>query len=73
MAATRDLERGRTTTDKVDATVAEDLADFVALQHEASLDFHSDGLLRWADMFRLLVDGAMCAGLGATGQVGVER
>jgi len=67
VAATRDLERGRTTEDKVGEAFAADLADFVALQREAALDFYSDGLLRWADVFRPLVDGS--AGLATDGLV----
>jgi 5-methyltetrahydropteroyltriglutamate--homocysteine methyltransferase len=58
VAATRDLERGRTTSDKVDAQVGLDLDDFVATQQEAGLDLFSDGLLWWQDIFRPLVDAS---------------
>jgi 5-methyltetrahydropteroyltriglutamate--homocysteine methyltransferase len=56
VAATRDLERGRTTPDVVDRCLAEDQEAFVAVQREAGLDLYSDGLLRWQDIFRPLVD-----------------
>jgi 5-methyltetrahydropteroyltriglutamate--homocysteine methyltransferase len=56
VAATRDLERGRTTPDVVDQRVAEDEAAFVALQQAAGLDLLSDGLLRWQDIFRPLAE-----------------
>lgn len=53
--ATRDLDRGRTTADAVDAVFEEDRRAFVEVQREAKLDFLSDGLLRWQDLFRPLV------------------
>ena len=56
VAATRGLERGRTTIEEVDAAFARDREDFVAVQREAGLDYVSDGLLRWQDLFRPLVD-----------------
>jgi 5-methyltetrahydropteroyltriglutamate--homocysteine methyltransferase len=58
VAATRDLERGRTTKEDVDARVADDEQAFAALQREAGLDLFSDGLLRWQDVFRPLADAA---------------
>ncbi|HEV3473762.1 MAG TPA: hypothetical protein VG602_00090 [Actinomycetota bacterium] len=56
--ATRDVERGRTSLDQVDAAFEEDRQSFLTLQREAGLDFVSDGLLRWQDLFRPLVDAA---------------
>jgi 5-methyltetrahydropteroyltriglutamate--homocysteine methyltransferase len=55
VAATRGLERGRTSADDVDRAFEQDLTDFVAVQREAGLDYLSDGLLRWQDIFRPLV------------------
>jgi 5-methyltetrahydropteroyltriglutamate--homocysteine methyltransferase len=55
VAATRGLERGRTTGDAVDQAFEADRRDFVAAQQEAGLDYVSDGLLRWQDIFRPLV------------------
>ena len=55
---TRDLERGRTTADVVEARLKEDETAFVALQREAGLDLVSDGLLRWQDIFRPLAEAA---------------
>jgi 5-methyltetrahydropteroyltriglutamate--homocysteine methyltransferase len=61
VAATRDLDRGRTTPEAVSELFDQDLRDLIALQREAGLDFFSDGLLRWQDLFRPLVDA--CPGL----------
>jgi 5-methyltetrahydropteroyltriglutamate--homocysteine methyltransferase len=58
VAATRALERGRTTPDEVAAAYRRDLEDFVAVQQEAGLDLFSDGLLRWQDLFRPLVEAS---------------
>ena len=58
VAATRGLERGRVSQRDVDAAFDADRADFVAAQQEAGLDLFSDGLLRWQDVFRPLVDTA---------------
>jgi 5-methyltetrahydropteroyltriglutamate--homocysteine methyltransferase len=58
VAATRGLERGRVSQDEVDAAFDQDRADFVAAQREAGLDVFSDGLLRWQDIFRPLVESA---------------
>ena len=55
VAATRALDRHRTTPEEVDAAYQADLADLVAVQREAGLDYFSDGLLRWQDLFRPLV------------------
>ena len=61
--ATRDLDRGRTTEEKVDEQVERDLEELVAAQQEAGLDLLSDGMLRWQDIFRPLVEAS--AGLEA--------
>src|SRR5919206_3347654 len=50
--ATRDLDRGRTTEEAVAAQQDADLRAFLDVQREASLDYFSDGLLNWQDIFR---------------------
>jgi 5-methyltetrahydropteroyltriglutamate--homocysteine methyltransferase len=55
VAATRDLDRGRTTPEAVADRRAQDLTELVRAQQEAGLDFFSDGLLAWQDLFRSLV------------------
>src|SRR5689334_25327951 len=59
VAATRDLERGRTTPRAVDDAFRQDEADFVDLQRKAGLDVFSGGLVRWQDIFRPLVDASV--------------
>lgn len=56
VAATRGLDRGRTDQAEVDAAFRHDLARWVEVQRAAGLDFYSDGLLRWQDIFRPLVE-----------------
>ena len=56
--ATRDLDRGRTTPEAVDAQVERDLEELVSVQQAAGLDLLTDGMLRWQDLFRPLVEGA---------------
>jgi 5-methyltetrahydropteroyltriglutamate--homocysteine methyltransferase len=56
--ATRDVERGRTTPERVDDAYRRDRQAFLDLQQRAGLDLFSDGLLRWQDLFRPLVDGS---------------
>ena len=56
--ATRDLDRGRTTQEAVEAQVERDLEQFVAVQQDAGLDLLSDGMLRWQDLFRPLIEAA---------------
>jgi 5-methyltetrahydropteroyltriglutamate--homocysteine methyltransferase len=56
--ATRDLDRGRTTPEAVDVQVERDLAELVSAQQAAGLDLISDGMLRWQDQFRPLLEGA---------------
>src|SRR5439155_11906028 len=58
VSATRDLERGRTTADAVEEAFRQDEAAFVQVQAKAGLDLHSDGLLRWQDLFRPLVQAS---------------
>jgi 5-methyltetrahydropteroyltriglutamate--homocysteine methyltransferase len=56
--ATRDLDRGRTTPDRVEEAFRRDRDDYLDLQRKAGLDLLSDGLLRWQDLFRPLVDSS---------------
>jgi 5-methyltetrahydropteroyltriglutamate--homocysteine methyltransferase len=56
--ATRDLDRGRTTQEAVDEQVERDLAELVSVQQAAGLDLLADGMLRWQDVFRPLVETA---------------
>jgi 5-methyltetrahydropteroyltriglutamate--homocysteine methyltransferase len=50
--ATRDLDRGRTTEAAVEEQREADLRSFLGAQREAGLDYLSDGLLNWQDIFR---------------------
>src|ERR671917_746540 len=50
--ATRDLDRSRTTEEAVAAQQYADLWAFLDAQREAGLDYFSDGLLNWQDIFR---------------------
>jgi 5-methyltetrahydropteroyltriglutamate--homocysteine methyltransferase len=63
--ATRDLDRGRTTPHAVDEQVQRDLEALVRVQQEAELDLPADGMLRWQDLFRPLVEAADGLELGA--------
>jgi 5-methyltetrahydropteroyltriglutamate--homocysteine methyltransferase len=56
VAATRGLDRGRTDKTDVEAAYGKDLARWIEIQRQAGLDFYSDGLLRWQDIFRPLSD-----------------
>jgi 5-methyltetrahydropteroyltriglutamate--homocysteine methyltransferase len=56
VAATRGIDRGRVGADAVGRAFADDLAAFVRVQQAAGLDFFSDGLLRWQDIFRPLTE-----------------
>ena len=49
---TRDLDRGRATEEAVAAQQDADLRAFLYAQREAGLDYFSDGLLNWQDIFR---------------------
>jgi 5-methyltetrahydropteroyltriglutamate--homocysteine methyltransferase len=50
--ATRDLDRGRTSEEAVEEQRLADLRAFIEAQREAGLDYFSDGLLNWQDVFR---------------------
>jgi 5-methyltetrahydropteroyltriglutamate--homocysteine methyltransferase len=63
VAATRGRERGRNSQDDVERAFASDRQNFLEVQQEAGLDYFSDGLLRWQDIFRPFVE--MCHGLDA--------
>jgi 5-methyltetrahydropteroyltriglutamate--homocysteine methyltransferase len=56
VAATRDLERGRTVPDAVADLFDRERDAAMTLQREVGLDYVSDGLLRWQDLFRPLVE-----------------
>jgi 5-methyltetrahydropteroyltriglutamate--homocysteine methyltransferase len=56
--ATRDLDRGRTTAEAVDEQVQRDLDELVRVQQEAGLDLLADGMLRWQDLFRPLLEAS---------------
>ncbi len=56
VAATRDLDRGRTTRQAVDGLERRERQALVALQRQAGMDYLSDGLLGWQDLFRPLVE-----------------
>jgi 5-methyltetrahydropteroyltriglutamate--homocysteine methyltransferase len=56
--ATRDLDRGRTSAEAVDGQVARDLDELVRVQQEAGLDLLADGMLRWQDLFRPLLEAS---------------
>jgi 5-methyltetrahydropteroyltriglutamate--homocysteine methyltransferase len=56
--ATRDLDRGRTTPEAVDEQTDRDLAQLVSAQQDAGFDLLADGMLRWQDIFRPLVEGS---------------
>ena len=56
--ATRDLDRGRTTQAAVGEQVERDLAELVSAQQAAGVDLLADGMLRWQDHFRPLLEAA---------------
>src|SRR5437016_7392926 len=56
--ATRDLDRGRTPEQAVDEQVERDLAELVSVQQQAGLDLLTDGMLRWQDLFRPLLEAS---------------
>jgi 5-methyltetrahydropteroyltriglutamate--homocysteine methyltransferase len=56
--ATRDLDRGRTTEEAVEAQGERDFRELVTVQRAAGLDLLSDGLLEWQDIFRPLAEAA---------------
>lgn len=58
MQATRDLDRGRTTQEAADEQFDRDLAELIGVQQAADLDLLADGMLRWQDLFRPLVEAS---------------
>jgi 5-methyltetrahydropteroyltriglutamate--homocysteine methyltransferase len=56
--ATRDLDRGRTTQEAVDEQAERDLAELVSVQRQSGLDLLADGMLRWQDLFRPLLEAS---------------
>jgi 5-methyltetrahydropteroyltriglutamate--homocysteine methyltransferase len=56
--ATRDLDRGRTTPEAVDEQTDGDLAELISAQQDAGFDLLADGMLRWQDIFRPLIEGS---------------
>jgi 5-methyltetrahydropteroyltriglutamate--homocysteine methyltransferase len=56
--ATRDLDRGRTTQEAADEQVERDLEELISVQQAAGLDLLADGMLRWQDLFRPLVEAS---------------
>jgi 5-methyltetrahydropteroyltriglutamate--homocysteine methyltransferase len=54
--ATRDLDRGRTSPEAVEEQVERDLSELVSAQQAAGLDLLADGMLRWQDHFRPLLE-----------------
>jgi 5-methyltetrahydropteroyltriglutamate--homocysteine methyltransferase len=57
--ATRDLDRGRTTEEAVAERREADLRSYLDAQREAGLDYISDGLLGWQDIFRPFDEAAL--------------
>jgi 5-methyltetrahydropteroyltriglutamate--homocysteine methyltransferase len=56
--ATRDLDRGRTSVEAVEQRREADVRSFLDAQREAGLDYLSDGLLNWQDIFRPFAEAA---------------
>jgi 5-methyltetrahydropteroyltriglutamate--homocysteine methyltransferase len=56
--ATRDVDRGRTTPEAVEEQVERDQAALVSAQQDAGFDLLADGMLRWQDHFRPLLEAA---------------
>jgi 5-methyltetrahydropteroyltriglutamate--homocysteine methyltransferase len=56
--ATRDLDRDRATAEAVEERREADMRSFLDVQREARLDYLSDGLLNWQDIFRPLGEAA---------------
>jgi 5-methyltetrahydropteroyltriglutamate--homocysteine methyltransferase len=55
VAATRGFDRGRVGADEVEQAFADDQSAFIRVQKKAGMDFFSDGLLKWQDIFRPLM------------------
>lgn len=58
VATTRDRDRGRASEIDVERQLDGDLASWVDVQRRAGLDYLSDGMLRWQDVFRPLVEAS---------------
>jgi 5-methyltetrahydropteroyltriglutamate--homocysteine methyltransferase len=56
--STRDLDRGRTTPEANDEQVNRDLQELISVQQAADVDLLADGMLRWQDLFRPLVEAS---------------
>lgn len=56
--STRDLDRGRTTPEVNDEQVERDLQELISVQQAAEVDLLADGMLRWQDLFRPLVEAS---------------
>jgi len=63
VAATRDYDRKRISLQELEQQFHGDLENLIALQLETKLDYLSDGMLRWQDLFRPFVES--CEGLEA--------
>lgn len=61
VSATRDHDRKRISTSDLETTLRQQRNDLIALQHELSAAYLSDGLLNWQDHFRPFAE--FCAGL----------
>ena len=57
--ATRDLDRDRATAEEVEERREADMRSFLDAQREARLDYLSDGLLNWQDIFRPFGEAAL--------------
>jgi 5-methyltetrahydropteroyltriglutamate--homocysteine methyltransferase len=57
--ATRDLDRDRATAEAVEERREADMRSFLDAQREARLDYLSDGLLNWQDIFRPFGEAAL--------------
>ena len=57
VAATRDLDRGRTSPEAVEERFAQAERDVVALEGRLGVDALTGGSLRWADLFRPFAEG----------------
>jgi 5-methyltetrahydropteroyltriglutamate--homocysteine methyltransferase len=56
--STRDLDRGRTNPEANDEQVDRDLQELISVQQAAEVDLLADGMLRWQDLFRPLVEAS---------------
>ncbi len=52
VAATRDLDRGRTTVEAVEALYTRTESEVLALEHRLGVDASTAGYLRWQDIYR---------------------